>query len=106
MATQGRLGAADMAATTNTLLYTCPASTKAFVSVNVCALSGSPTVRIAIADNGTPAAEDWIEYDYQISAGGIPLVREGIILKATDRIYVWSSAINVTAVVYGQEEAV
>src|SRR3990167_1212541 len=101
MATQGRLGAADLAATTETLLYTCPASTKAFVSVNLCARSGSPTVRIAIADNGAAADADWIEYDYAISAGSTPLVREGIILTATDRIYVWASATGVSAVIYG-----
>lgn len=106
MPTQGRLGAFDLAATTETLLYTCPASTKAFVSVNMCARSGTPTVRLALADNGVPAAEDWLEYDFSLSAGSIPLVREGIILKATDRLYGYASATGVSVVVYGQEETV
>lgn len=102
----GRLGAFDLAASTNTLLYTCPAGKIAFVCVNMCARSGSPTVRLAIADNGTPADEDWIEYNLQLQAGGIPLVREGIILQATDRLYGYASTTGVSAVVYGKEETI
>lgn len=106
MATAGILGHIDCAATTNELLYTCPASTEAFVNVNICARSGTPTVRLAISDNGTPANEDWLEYDYPITAGGLPLLREGIYMKATDRLYVWSSATGVSANAYGKETAV
>jgi hypothetical protein len=101
--TAGRLGAQDLSASTNTLLYECPADTEAFVSVQLVARGGTPTVRIALADNGTPAAEDWIEYDVQLAQGGPPLLREGIYLKATDRIYVWASATGVSAVAYGKE---
>ena len=105
-ATSGRLGAADLAAATNTLVYECPAGMEAFVTLNACARSGTPTLRVALADNGAPANEDWIEYDLQLQAGGIPLLREGIIMKATDRLYVWASATGVSAVAYGKEAAV
>jgi hypothetical protein len=105
MATAGILGQLDCAATTNELLYECPASTEAFVAVNIVARSGSKTVRLALAPNTTPADSSWLEYDFPIGAGGTPLLREGIYMKATDRLYVWSSATGVSANAYGKETA-
>ena len=61
MAIHGRLGANDLAATTNTSVYTVPASTKATVNINVCNRNSSAVkIRLAIEDGstGTPADED------------------------------------------------
>lgn len=96
----GRLAAVDLSAATNNLVYTATAET--FCTLNVCSRSGTCTVRVAIADNGVPAAEDWIEYDVPLVAGGIPLVREGLYLQSTDRIYVYTDAANAAAVVWGK----
>lgn len=96
----GRLAAVDLSAATNNLVYT--ASAETFATLNVCSRSGTCTVRVAIADNGTPAAEDWIEYDVALTAGGVPLVREGLYLQSTDRIYVYTDSANAAAVVWGK----
>ena len=60
----GRLGAADIAATTNTTVYTCPAATYAVVAVNICNRSGtlSSDIRVALATLDTPTdAQNTIE---------------------------------------------
>ena len=101
----GRLGAADLAATTDTLIYTCPASTVAMVCVNLVSRGGTQTVRLAIGAGAPPTNADYLEYEYPITSGGAPLLREGLILAATDRIYVRASAVNVSCVCYGKEEA-
>lgn len=59
---------------------------------------------VARDDRGLPCRRT--AYDIQLAQGGPPLLREGLYLKATDRIYVWSSATGVSAVVYGKEVAV
>ena len=101
----GVLGRFDLTAATDTLVYTCPAGKIAFISVNLVSRAGSQTVRIALPFNTTPGNTDYVEYEFPIAFGGIPLMREGIILQATDRVYVRASAVSVTCVVYGREQA-
>lgn len=99
-----RLGGADLTATTDTSVYTCPPLKKAFVAFNMCCRSGSGTVRMALTSGGAPAATDWIEYAVPLSVGGPPLLREGLLLAAGEKLYAWASAANFTAVVYGRED--
>jgi hypothetical protein len=99
----GRLGVADLAAATNTTLYTVPASTVSVVTVSICNRGGSAAnVRIAVAASATPADSEFIEFDTSLSAKGV-LERTGIVLDAGKLLVVRSSAINVSAVVYGIE---
>jgi hypothetical protein len=101
----GRLGAADLAAATNTTLYTVPASTFAVVSVNVVNRSASAvTIRLAISSSATPGDSEFIEYDTSLSSKGV-LERTGLVLDAGKLLVIRSSAISVNAVVYGIETA-
>ena len=99
----GKLGANDVSATTNTTVYTCPASTYAVASINICNRGTSTAeVRIAIADSGTPGAAEYIEYDTSVFSKNV-LERTGLVLAAGQNIVVYSSAASVSAVVMGIE---
>ena len=99
----GRLGTADLSATTNTTLYTCPSSTFAVVNVSICNRSGTAvTVRLAIASTATPGNAEYIEYGTTIPANSV-LERTGLVLDAGKQLVVYSSATSVNAVAYGIE---
>lgn len=99
----GRLGTADLAATTLTTLYTCPATTFTVASVSICNRTASPiTVRLAVASAATPTNAEYIEYDTTIAANQV-LERTGIVMDAGKLIVVRSSATGVSAVAYGIE---
>jgi len=99
----GRLGIADLAATTLTTLYTCPATTFTVASVNICNRTAAPiTVRLAVASLATPTNAEYIEYDTTIAANQV-LERTGIVIDAGKLIVVRSSATGVSAVAYGIE---
>jgi hypothetical protein len=99
----GRLGVADLAAATDTTLYTCPVSTFAVVTVSICNRGATAAnVRVAVATSATPTDAEYIEFDTNLSAKGV-LERTGIVLDAGKLLVVRSSAVSVTAVVYGIE---
>jgi hypothetical protein len=99
----GRLGTADLAAVTNTTLYTCPTTTFTVLTLNVCNRGTTPAnIRVAIASSATPSDSEWIEYDVEIVAKGV-LERTGLVLDAGKLLVVRSSAISVSAVCYGIE---
>jgi hypothetical protein len=99
----GRLGVADLAAATNTTLYTVPATTFTVLTVNLVNRGATAaTVRIAVASSATPADSEYIEYDVSLSAKGV-LERTGIVMDAGKLLVVRSSAVSVNAVAYGIE---
>jgi hypothetical protein len=101
----GRLGTADLAAATNTTVYTCPADTFAVVTVSICNRSASAaSVQLAVCDTATPGNDEYIEFDTSLSAKGV-LERTGVVLDAGKLLVVRSSAVSVNAVVYGIETA-
>jgi hypothetical protein len=100
-----KLGAADLAATTNTSIYTVGATTEAIVNVNICNRTASDiTVRLAIAESGTPGDEDWIEYDYSLAANSV-LERTGLHMDTTMVLVAYASAVGVSVVAHGNERS-
>jgi hypothetical protein len=101
----GRLGTADLAAATNTTVYTCPSNTFAVVTLSVCNRGTSPaTIQVAVCDTATPGTDEYIEFDTSLSAKGV-LERTGIVLDAGKFLVVRSSAVSINAVVFGIETA-
>jgi hypothetical protein len=99
----GRLGTADLAAATNTTLYTVPTDTFAVVTVSVCNRGASAaSIQLAVASSATPGAAEYLEFDTSLSAKGV-LERTGIVLDAGKLLVVRSSATSVNAVAYGIE---
>lgn len=102
----GRLGASDLAATTNTTVYTVPASTLASINISVCNRNTTTKkIRLALATSGTPGAAEYIEYDQSIPAGGV-LERTGIVLDAGKTVVAYGESTGFSVVVTGVEEAV
>lgn len=103
----GVLGQSALTATTNTTVYTVPASTLSIVNINVVNRSTSATadVRIALASSGTPTTAEWIEHDAIIPARGV-LERTGIAMNAGERVVVYASTANCSVNVYGLEQSV
>lgn len=101
----GRLGAADLAANTDTTVYTVPAGTLTVCNLTVCNRTSTPvTVRVAIAAAAAPTGAEFIEYETNLAGNGV-LERTGLVLDAGKRLVVRSSAASVNAVAMGMEEA-
>jgi len=99
----GILGTADLAAATDTTLYTCPVDTFAVVTVSVCNRGASlASVRLAVCDTSVPGNAEYLEFDTVLSSKGV-LERTGIVIDAGKLLVIRSSAISVNAVVYGIE---
>lgn len=100
------LGQSAPAATTETDLYTVPASTDAVIStINVCNRSGSAaTFRILVAPAGASTDnKHYIAYDVNISGNDLIALTLGITLDATDKIRVYASSANLSFNAFGSE---
>jgi hypothetical protein len=104
----GILGQQDVAGTTYTNLYQCPADTFTVATVSLCNRSSSAVnVRIAITGTAPPSAptnSEFIEYDVSLSGNGV-LERTGIVLQAGKYIAVYASTTGISANAYGIETA-
>jgi len=99
----GRLGTANLATATNTVVYTVPGTTFSVVTVSICNRTNTAiTCRMALSTSTTPASDEWIEYDTEILPKGV-LERTGLVMQASLNLVVWSSASSVTAVAMGIE---
>lgn len=99
----GRLGSANLAASTNTTVYTVPATTFSVVTLSICNRSNSAmTCRVSLSTTTTPAADEWIEYDTEILPKGV-LERTGLVMQTGLNLIVWSSIANVSAMAIGIE---
>jgi len=99
----GRLAANDLAAGTNTTVYAFPAATYTVASLSITNRGNQPTViNVAIADLDTPTNGEYIEFETELLPKNI-LERTGLVLAATQKIVVRSSAALVSAVAFGIE---
>ena len=102
------LGQLEPAATTETTLYTVPASTEAVCStLSVCnkaAAAGSFRIRIKVND----AADDdkqFVAYDAPIAAKDTLLLTFGATLSAGDVVRAYGSSADITFQLFGSEIA-
>lgn len=101
----GILGTADLAATTNTTVYTVPSDTFSIVTISVCNRSSSNRdVRVALAAADTPVNAEYVEYDTELVGNGT-LERGGVVIDATKKVVVYANSTDVSVVVYGIETA-
>lgn len=101
----GILGQNAPLATTNTTVYTVPASTYAIVNVSILNRGAAPAVvRLAVSASGTPTTAEYLEYDASIPPNGV-LERTGIAINATKNVVVYSSTGDASCSVYGLETA-
>ena len=99
----GILGTADVSSATNSTVYTVPASTFTVCTINVVNRSGSAvSVRIALADSGTPTNDEYIEYGVSLASGSV-IERTGLVLDAGKNVVVYASDTGISAVCYGIE---
>lgn len=102
------LGQSNPSATTNTTLYTCPASTQTVIStITICNQAGtSGTYRIAIRPNGaTISAEHYVVYDASIPANSTTAYTLGMTIDASDIVTVYASSANMSFNAFGSEIA-
>lgn len=100
----GKLGSANLAANTDTLLYTVPASTRATVNIRVANRNSSAAkIRVAIGSGASPALDDYMDYDIPVPENGI-LEDTGIVCGAGEKVWVRSDLGNVSVRVHGFEE--
>jgi hypothetical protein len=100
----GKLGTADLAALTNTTVYTVPFGKTTSCTVRITNRNGSAvTVRLALSVTGTPALSEWIEYDVLVDGNGI-IEDSGLVIAATHNIVAYSNSTGVSVNVYGYEE--
>ena len=100
----GNVSGFDLAAATDTLIYTCPANKRGSVTVSFCNRgTGTPKVRLARGTGASPATTDYMEYDATVAAG-TPLIRSGIPVSAGDKLWArCDTATVVTVQVEGVE---
>ena len=99
----GRLGVADLSATTATTIYTVPTDNFAVVTVNVCNRNSTASnIRVAMAATDSPANTEYVEYDTELVGHGV-LEKTGMVIDAGKKIVAYSSQANVSIVVHGIE---
>jgi hypothetical protein len=100
------LGQANPSATTNTNLYTVPASTSTVCStINICnQIASSATFRVAVRPAGaTLSGVHYLCYDTAIPANDTISLTIGITLATTDVVTVYASSPSLSFSLFGSE---
>jgi hypothetical protein len=99
------LGQSAPGATTDTSLYTVPASTSAIVStLSVCNRGASTNFRVAVRPAGaTLASQHYIVYDSYVNQYDSLFLTLGITLAATDVITVYAGTAGLSFSLFGSE---
>lgn len=96
----GKLGSADLAAATDTLLFTAGVTPQTF---NVRFANRNTTavkIRVAIGTGVSPAATDYVDYDVPILANGI-LEDTGLVASSGEKVWARSDTANVSVRAHG-----
>lgn len=96
---QGKLGSADLAAATDTTLFTA-ASVQTFNVRFANRNAQAVKVRVAIGTGVSPAAADWVTYDATVAANGI-LEDTGLVASAGEKVFVRSDTAGVSVRAHG-----
>lgn len=98
----GTLGQANLAAATNTTVFTAIATPTTF-NVSMTNTSGYPAaVNLSVSATSTPAAGEYLEYQTLIPANGV-LERGGIVATAGKLVVAYSTIAGVNVNIYGYE---
>jgi hypothetical protein len=99
------LGQSNPAATTNTSLYTVPASTSAVCStLTICNQGATTTYRVAIRPAGASiVASHYVVYDNVIMSNDSVFLTLGVTLATTDVVTIYAGTANVSFNLYGSE---
>jgi glucose-6-phosphate dehydrogenase assembly protein OpcA len=100
------LGQSNPAATTNTTLYTVPASTSAVIStITICnQASSAATYRIAVRPAGASIAnQHYVVFGATVAASDTTALTLGLTLATTDVITVYASTATLSFNAYGSE---
>ena len=103
------LGQSAPAATTETTLYTVPASTATVVSSLVVANRGAAVAsfRVSVSvGGGATATKDYLYYDVLLPPADTFVFTGGITLATTDVMRVYASSANLSFNLFGEEVAV
>jgi hypothetical protein len=95
----GKIGSADLAANTDTLLGTADENMVA----NVCLVNRGASavkVRVAVGVGASPANADYLEYDASVPANGV-LERTGLAVSTGEKLWVRSDTAAVSARAHG-----
>lgn len=100
------LGQVAPATTTETLLYTCPASTGTAISTIVVCNRGATTstFRVSVAaGGGATTSKDYIYYDIILAGNDTFAATFGVTLSATDKVQTYASSSNLSFSIFGEE---
>jgi hypothetical protein len=100
------LGQSAPSATTNTDVYTSPASTQTVISTLTVAnrAATAATFRLAIRPGGTAIAnQHYIAFDSPVAANDATNLTLGITLAATDVVTVYASTANLSFNLFGSQ---
>ena len=103
----GILGKSALAADTDEVIYTVPASHTAAFNVSILNrdTSNAATVRVALSATATPSDADYIEYETIVGPSDV-LERTGVVLSAGWNLIVRASSSTITVNAIGYEEEV
>ena len=89
--------------TSLTSVYTCPASTTAFITVNVAnRTAGTVTTNINLSTTASENLGGYVEFTSPIAANQA-LEKTGIVLSAGQRVLISASSTSTTFVIFGYE---
>jgi len=100
----GRLGSADLAAVTNTTLYTVPVGTVTAGEVTLCNRTAViVNVSIALSTTATPTLAEWVLFNLPVAANNMRGYKFPV-LEAGANVVVSASAVGISAMISGWEE--